>query len=78
MFPVIVIIGQILVAYAFCVIMLALFRKVEPITQIVTKTHYHQLGKRMREAAQQRSRREHGKAGNSRGVLLLAGPGVVH
>src|SRR5205814_1409001 len=44
MFAVIVIIGQILVAYAFCVIMLALFRKEEPIVQIVNRTHYHHLG----------------------------------
>ncbi len=44
MFAVIVVIGQILVAYAFSVVMLTLFKDQPPFTQIVTKAHYHQLG----------------------------------
>src|SRR5512135_1653671 len=44
MFAVIIIIGQILVAYAFSVVMLTLFRKQEPLVRVVSKTHYHQLG----------------------------------
>ncbi len=44
MFPVIVIIGQILVAYAFSVIMLTFFKDQEPLVSVVSKTHYHHLG----------------------------------
>src|SRR5437016_7577041 len=44
MFAVIILIGQILVAYAFSVIMLALFRRHEPLTGAVNTTHYHHLG----------------------------------
>ena len=44
MFGVIVIIGQILLAYAFAVLMLTLFRKEEPIAEVVTRTQYHHLG----------------------------------
>lgn len=44
LFPVIIIIGQILVAYAFSVVMLALFKDQEPLAKVVTKTHYHHLG----------------------------------
>jgi hypothetical protein len=44
MFAVIFIIGQILTALAFSVVMLALFRKEKPIASVVNKTHYHQLG----------------------------------
>jgi len=44
MFAVIVIIGQILVAYAFSVVLLTWFRKQEPLAEVVTKTQYHQLG----------------------------------
>jgi hypothetical protein len=44
MFAVIVIIGQILVAYAFSVVLLTLFRKQEPLAEVVTKNQYHQLG----------------------------------
>ncbi len=44
MFAVIVIIGQILTAYAFSVIMLALFRNQAPFDGVVTPTHYHHLG----------------------------------
>ena len=43
-FPVIVIIGQVLCAYTFSVIMLALFRRHEPLASVLDKTHYHQLG----------------------------------
>lgn len=44
MFAVIIIIGQILVAYAFSVLMLTLFKDQEPLSFVVTKTHYHHLG----------------------------------
>jgi hypothetical protein len=44
MFAVIIIIGQILVAYAFSVVMLTLFKEHEPLVRVVTKTHYHHLG----------------------------------
>ncbi len=44
MFAVIVIIGQILVAYAFSVVMLTLFKEEPPLATVVTKTHYHHLG----------------------------------
>ena len=44
MFPVIMLIGQILVACAFAVIMLTLFRKDEPLVNVVNKTHFHHLG----------------------------------
>ena len=44
MFAVIIIIGQILVAYAFSVVMLALFKDQEPLARVVTRTHYHHLG----------------------------------
>ena len=44
MFAVIVLIGQVLVAYSFVVVMLSLFRKQEPIEAILTQTHYHHLG----------------------------------
>ncbi|MGN6554179.1 MAG: hypothetical protein ACTHLW_10705 [Verrucomicrobiota bacterium] len=44
MFAIIIIIGQILSAYAFAVIMLAFFRKQEPFAKVLTQTHYHQLG----------------------------------
>ena len=44
MFGVIVLIGQILTAYAFSVMMLTLCRKHEPISGVVTKVHYHHLG----------------------------------
>jgi hypothetical protein len=44
MFAVIIIIGQILVAYAFCVVLLSLFKKHEQLSSVVTKTHYHHLG----------------------------------
>jgi hypothetical protein len=43
-FGVIVIIGQILLAYAFAVLMLTLFRNEEPLAQAVTRTQYHHLG----------------------------------
>src|SRR5579859_5725278 len=44
MFAVIVVIGQILVAYAFSVVLLTLFRKHEPLSEVVDTTQYHQLG----------------------------------
>lgn len=44
MFAVVVIIGQILLAYAFSVIMMTQFRREPPLIQVVNKTHYHQLG----------------------------------
>jgi hypothetical protein len=44
MFAVIMLIGQILVAYAFCVVMLTLFKNHDPIARVVNKTHYHHLG----------------------------------
>ena len=43
-FAVIVLIGDILIAYAFAVLMLAFLRNREPIASAVTKTHYHHLG----------------------------------
>src|SRR5581483_11203973 len=43
-FAVIIIIGQILVAYAFSVILLALFARHEPFAAILSKTHFHHLG----------------------------------
>ena len=43
-FAVIIVIGQILVAYAFSVILLAIFRRDEPFAAVLTKTHFHQLG----------------------------------
>jgi hypothetical protein len=44
MFGVIILIGQILTAYAFSVMMLTLCRKHEPISGVVSKVHYHHLG----------------------------------
>lgn len=44
MFGVIVGGGQILVAYAFSVVMLTFFRKEPPFAETVTKVHYHHLG----------------------------------
>ncbi len=44
MFGVIVLIGQILCAYAFSVVMLALFKGEPPIAAVLDKTQYHQLG----------------------------------
>jgi hypothetical protein len=44
MFPVILLIGQILIAYAFSVVMLTLFGGLDPFATILTKTHYHHLG----------------------------------
>jgi len=43
-FAVIVIIGQVMVAYAFSVIMLTLFRNQQPFAEVVDKSQYHQLG----------------------------------
>jgi hypothetical protein len=44
MFAVIILSGQVLVTYAFGVIMLTIFRNQSPISQVVNKTHYHHLG----------------------------------
>lgn len=44
MFGVIVIIGQMLVALAFSVVMLTLFKDEEPLVGVVNRTHYHHLG----------------------------------
>ncbi len=44
MFAVVVIIGQILLALAFSVVLLTLFRAEEPLVQVVAKAQYHQLG----------------------------------
>src|SRR5438552_13220966 len=44
MFGVILLIGQILTAYAFSVIMLTFFRNRDPIASVVDKVHYHHLG----------------------------------
>ena len=44
MFAVISIIGQILVALAFSLILLSLLRTRQPLVAVVSKTHYHQLG----------------------------------
>jgi hypothetical protein len=43
-FGVIILIGQILTAYAFSVVLLTLFRNQLPIASAVTKVHYHHLG----------------------------------
>jgi hypothetical protein len=44
MFGVILLIGQILTAYAFAVIMLSLFKNQEPFAGVVSRTHSHHLG----------------------------------
>jgi len=44
MFGVIILIGQILCAYAFSVVMLTLCRNHEPISGVANKVHYHHLG----------------------------------
>jgi len=44
MFAVIVLIGQILTAYSFCVIVLTLFREEQPLKDVISRTHYHHLG----------------------------------
>lgn len=44
LFAIIVLAGQILVTFAFAVLMMILFRKQEPLARVVTRTHYHHLG----------------------------------
>jgi len=44
MFAVIVLIGQILLAYSSAVILMTLFKRSEPLAEAVTTTHYHHLG----------------------------------
>lgn len=43
-FGVVVMGGQVMLAYAFGIVMLTLFRLAEPLERVVNKTHYHQLG----------------------------------
>ncbi len=43
-FAIVMLGGQVMVAYAFSILMLTLFRRTEPFAGIVNKTHYHQLG----------------------------------
>jgi hypothetical protein len=43
-FPVIMLIGQILTAFAFVTILLAWFRHQPPFCEVVTRTHFHDLG----------------------------------
>ncbi len=43
-FAIVVLAGQVLVAYAFAVILLKLFERLPPLAAIVTPKHYHQLG----------------------------------
>jgi hypothetical protein len=43
-FAIIILAGQVLVTYAFCVILLKLFERVGPLAEIVGGQHYHQLG----------------------------------
>jgi hypothetical protein len=44
MFAVIVLIGQILTAFSFCVILLSIFGKQQPLAAVLNRTHYHHLG----------------------------------
>ena len=44
MFAVIVIIGQILLAFAFAVVWVTVFSEQEPLAAVITKRQYHQLG----------------------------------
>ncbi|HVV00869.1 MAG TPA: hypothetical protein VHH88_05870 [Verrucomicrobiae bacterium] len=44
MFPIIIVIGQILNAYAFSILMMILLRKQPPIVNVATKEQFHQLG----------------------------------
>ena len=43
-FAIVVLAGQVLVAYSFAVILLKGFERVEPIAHITSRRHYHQLG----------------------------------
>jgi hypothetical protein len=43
-FAIVILAGQVLVAYAFSVILLKGFEHLPPLANIVTRTHYHQLG----------------------------------
>jgi hypothetical protein len=43
-FAVVIMGGQVLAAYAFSILMVTLFKRHEPLDQIVSRTHYHQLG----------------------------------
>lgn len=44
LFAVIFIIGQVLAAFAFAIVLLTLFRAQEPFAETLNKTHYHHLG----------------------------------
>jgi hypothetical protein len=44
MFAVILLIGQILTAFAFLIIMLSVFRNEAPFAGVINKVHYHHLG----------------------------------
>lgn len=44
MFPIIIVIGQILGAYAFAILMVSAFRNEPPLISVLNKTHYHHLG----------------------------------
>jgi hypothetical protein len=44
MFPVIVLIGQILSTFAFLILLLSRFEKQEPFSRVVTAKHFHDLG----------------------------------
>ncbi|EEF61945.1 hypothetical protein [Pedosphaera parvula] len=44
MFVVIICIGQILAAYALCIILLSWFGQFKPLSEVVTATHFHHLG----------------------------------
>ncbi|HTL18299.1 MAG TPA: hypothetical protein VL793_13770 [Patescibacteria group bacterium] len=44
MFAVIILIGQILIAYAFSVVLLALLKDEPPLSEVLTRTHFHHLG----------------------------------
>jgi hypothetical protein len=43
-FPIIIVIGQILTAYAFAILMLAAVRNRAPFAEVIDKTHFHHLG----------------------------------
>jgi hypothetical protein len=43
-FPIVVMIGQMLAAFSFCILYLAWMRQEKPISEIVSPTHFHHLG----------------------------------
>ena len=44
MFSVIMLIGNVLLAFAFCIVLVFLFRNSSPLLPVLTRTHYHHLG----------------------------------